>query len=62
MARKPQDAAPAAVQDDDAPEMVSVTILAEGVRVDGSGHLPVGITVAVTPKVAQRLKAAGQAE
>lgn len=42
--------------------MASVTILAEGVKIDGSGHLPVGITVHCSHEQAEALKAAGQAE
>jgi hypothetical protein len=69
MARKPNTAPAADVADKTesaeaaAPaSVVSVTILAEGVKVDGAGNLPVGISVMVTAEQAAALKAAGQAE
>ncbi len=60
MARKPIQAAEAA--QDDAPAFVAITILAEGVKIDGAGHLPVGISILAPRAQAEALKAEGKAE
>lgn len=74
MARKPAKPAAVVAEDADvwgdepadvvneAPEFVAITVLAEGVRVDGSGTVPVGMTVWAPANQAMELIAEGKAQ